>query len=414
MHICIFQTGEPLHIDDGNYRPMRAMLLAEELIKDGHKVTIISSSFFHQRKIFRTDNLKSIEIKVNLKIILIPSCGYKKNISLKRLLDHIILSFNLNKFLNKNNTFRPDKVFIGYPPIETSFVIVRWAKKHNIPVMLDVKDNWPQNYIEPFPKYFKKIARIFLSPYFMVSKYIFENSDSISSITFSFIKWIKSFSGNKNLKINYFVAPLVRKKIKIDNNKKADFKDYWSKKDISIIEGEYFVFVGSLSNSFDFELIFKIANSLIINYPKYNFIICGDGDKFEELTILFKSLNNVFLIGEVDKYHATLLIQNSIATIAPYFNNQNFNDSIPNKVIESLENGVPFITNTDGELKRLIEKYSNGIYLNKNFKDFYKIEKLIEDKKYNQFLRKNSLNSFENLFNFEKTYQKIILNLKNM
>ena len=50
MEICIFQTGEPLHIDKGNYRPMRCMLLADSLIEKGHKVKIISTAFFHQRK----------------------------------------------------------------------------------------------------------------------------------------------------------------------------------------------------------------------------------------------------------------------------------------------------------------------------------------------------------------------------
>ena len=35
MQICIFQTGEPLHIDKGNYRPMRCMLLADKLIDKG-------------------------------------------------------------------------------------------------------------------------------------------------------------------------------------------------------------------------------------------------------------------------------------------------------------------------------------------------------------------------------------------
>ena len=53
MQICIFQTGEPLHIDKGNYRPMRCMLLADKLIENGHKVTIISSDFFHQKQIHR-------------------------------------------------------------------------------------------------------------------------------------------------------------------------------------------------------------------------------------------------------------------------------------------------------------------------------------------------------------------------
>ena len=152
MHICIFQTGEPLHIDSGKYRPMRAMLLANELIKKNHKVTLISASFYHQRKLFRSKSFKSIRVNKNLEIKLINSCGYRKNIGIKRIIDHIILSLNLYKFLSQNKNFIPDKIFLGYPPIETSLGLLIWANKKNIPVMIDIKDNWPENYIEPFPK----------------------------------------------------------------------------------------------------------------------------------------------------------------------------------------------------------------------------------------------------------------------
>ena len=152
MHIWIFQTGEPLHIDQGDYRPMRAMLLADALIERDHKVTIISSAFFHQRKTFRSKTFKTIKVKKNLIIELLPSIGYKKHIGIKRLLDHLILSFNLYRFLKNRNDFLPDRIFLGYPPIETAFVMIRWAKKFNIPVMLDIKDNWPDNFIDPFPK----------------------------------------------------------------------------------------------------------------------------------------------------------------------------------------------------------------------------------------------------------------------
>ena len=66
MHICLFQTGEPLHIDKGDYRPMRCILLADKLLEQGHKVTIISSTFFHQRKINRANSFKKIKVNKNL------------------------------------------------------------------------------------------------------------------------------------------------------------------------------------------------------------------------------------------------------------------------------------------------------------------------------------------------------------
>ena len=84
--------------------PMRAMLLADELLKQGNKVTIISSSFFHSKKIFRSKSFKKVNLQENFSIILIPSLGYKKHIGFKRLFDHIVLSINLYQFLRNNKS----------------------------------------------------------------------------------------------------------------------------------------------------------------------------------------------------------------------------------------------------------------------------------------------------------------------
>ena len=395
---------------------MRAMLLANELIKEGHRVTIISSSFFHQRKSFRSKKNKLIKVNEKLKIILIKSCGYKKNIGLKRILDHIILAFNLDKFLKSNKSFKPDKIFIGYPPIETSYVIIRWAKKNSIPFMLDVKDNWPENFLDPFPKKIRVITKLFLLPYFILSKYIFVNSNCITSITESFIIWIKNFSDNKHeikesKNTKYLLAPLVREKIFINKIQITEIIDFWNKKGLDIKKRMHFSFVGSLSNSFDYEFIYEIANFLNSYCQDYNLVICGNGEKYQYLKLMFKKLKNVILIGEVDKYNASLLLKNSIATLAPYKNNPNFQNSIPNKVIESLEYGIPFITGTKGELKNLIKDYNNGIFLNQDIQDFNKLIRIINDKNYQKILRMNAKRSYKILFDFKRTYQKIILNL---
>ena len=91
MKVWIFQTGEPLHSDKDNFRPMRAMNLANALVKKGHNVIIWSSGFYHQKKIQRDKVYKKIFINKKLEIRLIPSPGYKKNISLQRLFDHFTL-----------------------------------------------------------------------------------------------------------------------------------------------------------------------------------------------------------------------------------------------------------------------------------------------------------------------------------
>jgi hypothetical protein len=149
MKVWIFQTGEPLHCDVGNSRPMRAINLANALVEKGHSVIIWSSSFYHQRKIHRTKLFKKIIINKKLEIRLIPSPGYKKNISIKRLLDHFMLAYNLRKKLDIEKTL-PDVAFVGYPPIETAFVMTSWLKKKKIAYLLDIKDQWPIIFIESF------------------------------------------------------------------------------------------------------------------------------------------------------------------------------------------------------------------------------------------------------------------------
>ncbi len=115
------------------------MNLSNILISRGHKVTLWTSSFDHQNKIHRSKKFKILEESPNLKIRLIPSSGYKKNISSFRLYDHFILAKNLKQIL-KNEKNTPDVAFVGYPQIETAFVFTKWLKEKKVPVILDIKD----------------------------------------------------------------------------------------------------------------------------------------------------------------------------------------------------------------------------------------------------------------------------------
>ena len=63
LKIWIFQTGEPLFCDGSDIRPMRAINLASQLISSGHDVEIISSQFYHQKKIHRRRKLSNKKSK---------------------------------------------------------------------------------------------------------------------------------------------------------------------------------------------------------------------------------------------------------------------------------------------------------------------------------------------------------------
>ena len=210
-NIWILQTGEPLQIDDG-FRPMRCINLSSELVKQGHKVTIWSSAFSHQTKLHRSKSFKVIEINQNLTINLIPSYGYKKNIGIARLFDHISLAWNLRKALKENNFPVPDIAFIGYPPIETAFVLGHWLEERDVPYIVDLKDQWPHLFLEIFPALLKPFFSVILFPYFLLGKKSLNMATGFTSMSEGYVSWMKKFSGPF---LRYFQIRKLRATLKV-------------------------------------------------------------------------------------------------------------------------------------------------------------------------------------------------------
>ena len=194
MRVWILQTGEPLHCDLGNPRPMRAMNLADALVKRGHQVVLWSSAFYHQEKTHRSFEAKVIKVSELLEIRLIPSCGYEANIGLKRLRDHFQLARNLKKLLVGQPP--PDVAFIGYPPIETAAVLSRWLKKYKIPNFIDVKDQWPHYFLGAVPSFARPLLRLVLFPYFYFGKRALRDASGITSMSQSFVDWAANYRGS--------------------------------------------------------------------------------------------------------------------------------------------------------------------------------------------------------------------------
>src|SRR5512143_3374279 len=97
MNLWLMQTGEPLPLAP-EVRKMRTGLLAEILLDRGHQLRWWASAFEHQRKFMQFDTDKELTIENNMIYHIMKGCGYKKNISLSRYLDHRLIArkFRIN------------------------------------------------------------------------------------------------------------------------------------------------------------------------------------------------------------------------------------------------------------------------------------------------------------------------------
>ncbi len=412
MKVWILQTGEPIHTDPGNPRPMRAINLANALMKRGHEVTLWTSSFNHQEKRHRLCGGQKIRVSSHLIIQLIPSKGYSRNIGFERLIDHAQLSINLKRALNSGVDELPDVAFVGYPPIEVAYSMIRWLEKRNIPTVIDVKDFWPQVFVEAFPVYLRRIARVLLSPYFYLGRHAIARASAVTSMTDSFLSELMAFSGRQRSPLDG-VLPLSPKPKFLAQHEEEMIGRLWAERGLDLSHQRRFIFVGSLSRAFDFEPLYVAMSKLQELYPDVELVICGSGEEENKLKEKFSKFEKVYFPGRINNESISFLMKNSLATLAPYKSTPNFIKNFPNKIIDSLSYGVPVISGLNGEVQDYIQQHKLGIFCEGSGDSWFKaMVSLINDPALQKRMSESALCVYEKIFSFDVVYGSFVEKLE--
>ena len=108
LTIWLLQSGEPLPIESG-VRKMRTALLADKLLERGFNVHWWGSAFEHQRKKWISDKDRDFHVAPNFTIHALYGCGYSKNISFARYIDHRIVALKFRAQSKKIRKPDPSK-----------------------------------------------------------------------------------------------------------------------------------------------------------------------------------------------------------------------------------------------------------------------------------------------------------------
>ena len=403
MKVWILQTGEPLHIDDPNLRPMRGMNLSNELGKQGHQVWLISCDFDHFSKSHRDKANEIIKISSNINLWLIKSRGYKKHIGIQRLIDHAELGFQLKNIYSRIPM--PDVVFLGYPPIETAWTLSRWLKKRAIPYLVDAKDAWPDIFVKRFPKKLHFFAKLIFSPYFFISNKVFRDAQGIIAPSIEFLEW----GINKaKRKINSFdlVAPLTSPTINPSASELKDAETFWNEKGINTGGLPVIYFVGSLTDSFNFTPLIDVAKS-----GKFKVVIAGEGPLKTKLIIISSSTPHLIVPGWINQNQLFVLAKKAKFSILPLIDRMDFNMGINNKLIDSLRLGVPILCSNQEMNARIISPLEIGAPFNSN-NLLETCEQILSNENTYGNLLKNTRKVYEERFEFTKVYREIISTLE--
>lgn len=414
LTVWIFQTGEPIHIDSGNVRPMRAMNLCHTLVDSGHKVVLWSSAFNHQEKRQRSATAESIKISDSLEIRLIPSRGYRGNISLGRLIDHTQLALNLKSML-KRVTSLPDVAFIGFPPIEPAAVLTRWLYRCGVPSLIDVKDQWPLIFIDAMPLLLRPLGRVVLFPYFYLARRAMRDAKGISAMADGFLDWALNFAGHKRTGADG-VFPLTSQLGQVSEAELMSARQWWNDQGVLDNGTMRICYVGNHTSHLDMLPVRNAASLFIEHKIPVEFVIAGDGVSTLELKAMMSGLSNVYFPGFIDRPKFTVLAERAHASMIPYVNGESFKLSLPNKTFDSLAFGLPILSPLQGEVARLINDHGVGMrYGTDTGKTLYDcIKVLMEDAELQKKMSQNAQALYEERFSFEMVYGGLVKHLEKL
>lgn len=363
MKVWLVTIGEPLPIGDSQDRLLRAGLLANALVARGHEVIWWSSTFDHFKKkhCFPTDT--DVKISPGLMLKLLHGIGYDKNLSLRRLIDHAQVAWKFRK--QSRAVSPPDIIHCSMPPIELSLAVANYGLSRRIPVILDLRDMWPDIFIDVFPSYAKKIAKVLLFPWFYMLRKACSRATSIVGMAPAFVEWGLSYADRTKSKWDRdFPFGYPDNSPKPEEIEKA--KLFWQNQGLKK-EDRVVSFVGTLGKQFDIETVIRAAEKIRHSHPNLKFVLAGSGDELCKFIKQAEHLPNVIFPGRIKFAEIWTLLRMSIIGLAPYHNTPNFENNLTNKLIEYISAGLPILTTLGGYAKlALLDKGCGMSYLRGN------------------------------------------------
>ncbi len=324
----------------------RMYFLADLLQRKGFDVEFITSNFQHWEKKQRNPDMDTSNFLC--KVTLLPQPSYSKNIEIKRVFSYRILANNIKKHLEKNAY---DLIYCSIPDNHTSAICVKYAKKRNIPVVIDIEDLWPETMkmVLNIPM----ITDILYSYFSHDAKITYKNCDAVVGSSDTYRDEPAKYGISVPRKMTVYVGT--------DLSVFDEGVERYSE-EIDKPKSEFWVsYAGTLGRSYDIGTLVESANIIKKKHDNIKIKILGDGPLREEFEKKAKSLcGNVEFLGYQPYQKMAAFLSKSDITVNSIVHGAA--QSIVSKIGDYLAAGAAMInTCEDPEFWRKVETDGFGL-----------------------------------------------------
>jgi glycosyltransferase involved in cell wall biosynthesis len=356
MRIWLLTIGEPLPTDSDDVRLLRTGQLAILLAGRGHEVVWWSSTFDHTRKRQRhpADTQVALSPRLTLRLLRAPS--YRSNLSLRRQINHLQIARRFAKAATEEP--RPDLVLCSMPPVELAHAAVRFARGNRVPIVLDVRDLWPDAIVAAAPRPLRPVARILLRPQFRAVHTALRDAHAVVAVSPSYLRWALELAGRTATPQDH-VFPLAYPET---DGAAPHFPEAEAAMRRQGVDPSRRIvwFLGSFGHWYDLDTVVRAARSLARDERhELQFVLSGAGHADARLRRAARGLPNVVFTGWIDRSEIAFLMSVAWVGLAAYA--PHAPQSYPNKLFEYMSAGLPVVSSLRGDAEKLLVRHRCGL-----------------------------------------------------
>lgn len=356
MRVWIVMAGEALPTDGKRVRLRRAATLARYCALRGHDVTWWTSTFDHVRKEHRATTDTSVTTSEGIRLEMLHAPAYKSNISVRRLYNHYVLGKRFADRILREAL--PDVILTAWPTIELGTASVEYGRRMGVPVIVDVRDLWPDIFVNVASAWLRPLAKTMLRPLVKRAEFVFKNCAGISGISPGYLQWALAYAGRGMCSLDR-VFPLGYDKPKPTDDELLNARRELVQGGVDPSKSICW-FVGVFGTSYDLSTVIKAAAMLQARgADRVQFVFSGRGEKETEWRKQAQGLGNVVFTGHLDGTKICCMGQIAKIGLAAYASSAP--QGLPNKIFEYMAFGLPILSSLEGEAENFLIQHHCGL-----------------------------------------------------
>ncbi|MGE0763265.1 MAG: glycosyltransferase family 4 protein [Bdellovibrionales bacterium] len=352
MRIWILEIGEPLPLE-GDVRLHRYGQFSQFLAKAGHQVTWWTSSFSHAPKKHFAEADQDVTFN-GVTLRMIRGFGYPRNISLARIRHNRHFAKRFSQLAPQYEA--PDLIIAPIPILEAAGAAMAYAKARQIPVLTDIRDEWPDELKNLAPKPFRPFARLLLNRSYRAMTSFCRQVTGIMAVSERQLSFGLRFAGRPRQNTD-LIFPHGYSPQKIGTEKTAQAESWWTTLGTKP-EPLTLCFFGTLGQYFDFATVFTAFRELKNEIP-LQLVIGGTGSSLEAYKKAAADLPNVIFAGWLEAPQIQVVMKHSQVGLAPYISDSAM--SLPNKPFEYMSARLAIMSSIQSELAGLLARHHCGL-----------------------------------------------------